>query len=160
MPLVLRLAIFTALYPGTVTGLIPVLILIGTGNPAPHISGVGGLGLVFILAGVGVYGWCAWDFATRGLGTPAPYDPPRRLVTSGLYRFTRNPMYVGILTLLAGEAMLWRSLPIAIYALAIFVAFHLRVLRYEEPVLQRQFGCDFDEYVRSVPRWLLTIGMR
>ncbi|HWP45479.1 MAG TPA: isoprenylcysteine carboxylmethyltransferase family protein, partial [Blastocatellia bacterium] len=90
----------------------------------------------------------------KGRGTPAPYDPPRRLVVSGLYRYTRNPMYVGIVTLLIGEALAFRSISLAIYSAAVWPLFHLRVIYYEEPKLRELFGQDYLDYCKKVSRWL------
>ena len=100
-----------------------------------------------------IYLVCAWRFATEGHGTPDPLAPPRKLVTGGMYRWTRNPMYVGIPIALAGEAWWLASPGIALYAAIIGVAFHLRVVMYEEPVLRRLFGAEFDTYCARVKRW-------
>jgi protein-S-isoprenylcysteine O-methyltransferase Ste14 len=102
-----------------------------------------------------MYIWCAGEFISRGHGTPAPYDAPKLLVKRGLYRYTRNPMYLGITTALLGEALLFRSLAILIYAGAVFIGFHLRAVLYEEPVLRKNFDGQFEEYCRRVPRWFL-----
>jgi protein-S-isoprenylcysteine O-methyltransferase Ste14 len=96
------------------------------------------------------------DFYVAGRGTLAPWAPPRALVVTGLYRFSRNPMYVGVLLILCGWAAGFRSWPLAAYAATIATAFHLRVLLYEEPTLARLFGKDWDHYTRQVPRWIGT----
>ena len=105
-----------------------------------------------------MYLWCAWDFATAGQGTPAPIDAPKHLVVRGLYRFVRNPMYVGVLLMLTGESRAFRSLRILIYAAIVFVFFNLFVIFYEEPALTRKFGAEYDEYMRRVPRWIPRRG--
>jgi protein-S-isoprenylcysteine O-methyltransferase Ste14 len=102
---------------------------------------------------VGIYLWCAWDFATAGRGTPLPQDPPRALVARGLYRFSRNPMYVGVVTAVLGQALWARSAGIAAYAAVLVAMFHLRVVMFEEPVLRRSFGAEYDRYTAEVPRW-------
>jgi len=99
---------------------------------------------------------CVWDFAWTGRGTPAPFDPPRRLVVKGLYRWVRNPMYVGMGLFLAGEALL---LPMVAREMFIMIgicwlAVTAFVLVYEEPTLRRLFGEDYVEYCRNVRRWL------
>jgi protein-S-isoprenylcysteine O-methyltransferase Ste14 len=100
--------------------------------------------------------WCAMEFAIRGRGTPAPFDPPRRLVISGLYRWMRNPMYVGMGIMLIGETLLlpqiWHEMAALIAVL--FIAVNVIVLRKEEPDLRRLFGADYEAYCRQVPRWI------
>jgi protein-S-isoprenylcysteine O-methyltransferase Ste14 len=90
----------------------------------------------------------------RGHGTPAPYDPPARLVVSGLYRYTRNPMYVALVVVLLGEGLWCWSYSIGIYAAVVALAFHLRVVIYEEPHLTSLFGNDFLIYRSRVARWI------
>lgn len=97
--------------------------------------------------------WCVRDFYVAGRGTLAPWAPPKRLVTVGLYRFSRNPMYVAVLTILIAWAVGFHSMGLAAYAVLIALAFHLRVLTYEEPWLARTFGTDWLDYRSRVPRW-------
>jgi protein-S-isoprenylcysteine O-methyltransferase Ste14 len=111
---------------------------------------VGGL---VAAAGLVVLLWCVRDFYVSGKGTLAPWDPPKRLVIVGLYRFMRNPMYVGVLTLVAGWSLLAGSAWLAAYGAALAVGFHLRVIWAEEPWLARQFGADWAAYAAAVPRW-------
>jgi protein-S-isoprenylcysteine O-methyltransferase Ste14 len=112
-------------------------------------------GLFLMAAGFTIYLICAWDFTVHGKGTPAPIDPPKVLVARGLYKFTRNPMYVGVVTMIVGEAVFFESGNILLYSLVVSLAFHLRVIYYEEPTLRRLFGQSYEEYCRSVPRWFL-----
>jgi protein-S-isoprenylcysteine O-methyltransferase Ste14 len=112
------------------------------------------LGLPVLGAGVAIYGWCARDFAVRGRGTPAPWDAPRRLVVEGLYRRVRNPMYLGVLSIVAGEAVFFGSALLLGYGVLVFLAFHLRVVCHEEPALRRAFGDAYDAYCGAVGRWL------
>ena len=86
--------------------------------------------------------------------TVAPWAPPRKLVTSGPYRFSRNPMYIGVIVVLLGWAALLRSRTLLVYALAVEIAVHLRVLVSEEPWARRTFGADWEDYRARVPRWL------
>ncbi len=137
--------------PGTVTVLVPWLVLRRSGG-APGTFAV--VGLLPLVLGAGMLIWCVVDFARIGRGTLAPVDPPTVLVRRGLYRVVRNPMYVAVLTILVGEALVFGSSSIAWWAAGTAVAFHLRVVRYEEPVLRRTFGADFDDYCRRVPRWI------
>ena len=92
----LKTLIFTILVPGTVTILIPRWLL--SAEAVQPTSAFRFVGLIPIAIGAAIYFWCAWDFATKGKGTPAPIDPPKELVARGLYRFVRNPMYAGVLS--------------------------------------------------------------
>ena len=99
--------------------------------------------------------WCVREFYVSGRGTLAPWDPPRHLVTSGPYRISRNPMYIGVLTILAGWCALWGSRTLIIYSVLFAIGFYLRVLTVEEPWAARRFGADWDAYRARVPRWLI-----
>jgi protein-S-isoprenylcysteine O-methyltransferase Ste14 len=94
------------------------------------------------------------EFVVVGRGTPAPVAPPEALVVSGLYRWVRNPMYVGVLCWLAALALFFASGAIALYAAVVFAGFNAFVMGYEEPALRRRFGAAYERYCRSVPRWL------
>src|SRR5262245_54638769 len=110
MTLLLKSIFFTILLPGTVTLVVPYLILSGRAARATERAAVWQwLGLVPIVIGAGALLRCVWDFAAQGRGTLAPVDPPKELVVSGLYRWVRNPMYVGVLSVLLGEALFFRS---------------------------------------------------
>ena len=109
--------------------------------------------IVFAIGAL-IAGWCAVDFALRGRGTPAPFDPPRRLVVSGLYRFVRNPMYFGLAVMLIGEAWLLAHIEIIWELLFALVAVSIFVIVYEEPTLRSKFGDDYAEYCRNVRRWI------
>jgi protein-S-isoprenylcysteine O-methyltransferase Ste14 len=106
------------------------------------------------LLGAAIYFWCAWDFTFAGKGTPAPIYPPKELVATGLYRYVRNPMYAGILTLLLGEALFFASWRLLEYAGFVFLAFHLFVTLYEEPALRQKFGDSYKRYCATVSRWI------
>lgn len=147
--------VFTVLVPGTVTVLLPYWILSASGGlrrPEPGVASAAGA--LLILAGVAIYLSCVWDFA-GARGTPAPIDPPKELVARGLYRFTRNPMYVGVVTLLSGEALCFGSLRLLGYAALVLGMFHLFVVAYEEPTLRGEFGEAYARYCARVPRWPL-----
>ena len=96
---------------------------------------------------------CFVRFARHGFGTPAPVAPTRRLIASGLYRHVRNPMYVSIVGLVLGQALLFGQTALLLYGGAVWLCFHLFVLVYEEPKLRRQFPADYEAFTRSVPRW-------
>lgn len=144
--------IFTILFPGTVTILIPYWIL-STSSP-PQTGVLRFFGLLPIALGISIYFWCAWDFAFAGKGTPAPIDPPKKLVARGLYRYVRNPIYVGIVSILMGEALLFMSWRLFLYAVLAFCFYFLLVLVYEEPALRAKFGESYRQYCDRVPRWL------
>lgn len=147
--------IFTIIAPGAVTVLGPWLVLAAGFEPvAVSLGAFRSVGLIPIALGAAMYVWCAWDFVAAGRGTPSPTDPPRNLVVRGLYRSTRNPMYVGIVAALVGEALWFQSVALAVYALLLFAGFHLRIVLYEEPVLARTFAGQFADYCARVPRWL------
>ncbi|MBZ5595544.1 MAG: isoprenylcysteine carboxylmethyltransferase family protein [Acidobacteriia bacterium] len=153
---IVKTVIFTILVPGTVAVVIPRNIAWDATAPTLYSS----IGFLPLALGVAIYLWCAWDFATAGQGTPAPVDAPKRLVVRGLYRFVRNPMYVGVLLILLGESLAFRSTRILIYAALVFVFFNLFVLLYEEPALKRKFGASYEEYLNKVPRWIPRGGNR
>jgi protein-S-isoprenylcysteine O-methyltransferase Ste14 len=151
---VVKTTIFTILVPGTVAVVVPRAI--GTDASAPTLYS--SIGFLPMALGAAIYLWCAWDFATAGRGTPAPIDAPTRLVVCGLYRFVRNPMYVGVLTVLFSESIVFRSRRILTYATVVFVFFHLMVVLYEEPALRRKFGALYEEYLKTVPRWIPRVA--
>lgn len=151
----LKTLIFTVVVPGTVTVLVPYRLLSSAAaRPAMEMSGLRYFGLAPILLGALIYFWCAWNFTFTGKGTPAPIDPPKEMVVKGLYRFVRNPMYIGVLSLLLGEAVLFESRLLLEYAGWVFLGFYLFVLLYEEPALRRIFGESYQRYCDAVPRWL------
>lgn len=149
--LLLKNLLFTVLVPGTVAVYVPLLLASGrsVASGPVLVVGVAVLGL-----GAAIYAWCLWDFAVTGRGTPAPIDAPKQLVVRGLYRYSRNPMYVGVLTVIVGWTLLFLNPVLALYALVVATAFHLVVVFYEEPRLAAEFGGQYDEYRGSVPRWL------
>lgn len=136
--------------PGTIGLLVPWLLL------GPRASGrfVDFLGLLPLTLGAGLLLWCVRAFYLTGRGTLAPWDPPRELVATGVYRFSRNPMYVAVVLVLWGWALGYRSRLLAIYALMVMVGFHLRVIFGEEPWLARRYGQQWARYKAQVPRWL------
>ena len=150
----LKTLIFSILVPGTVAGIIPWLILQGAGGIVLLIPSFWMLGFLPLLLGVGLYLWCAGAFTFIGKGTPAPIDAPVILVNKGPYRWVRNPMYIAVLSVIIGEAILFRSFPLVEYALLVGVIVHLFVVFVEEPSLRSQFGESYVTYLRTVPRWI------
>ena len=112
------------------------------------------LALPFAIAGAATYFWCLWDFAVTGRGTPAPVDPPKQLIVRGLYRYVRNPMYLGVLLVIVAWNLAFPSGALVQYGLAVAVAFHLTVLLIEEPLLRHKFGAAYEAYLHAVPRWI------
>jgi protein-S-isoprenylcysteine O-methyltransferase Ste14 len=111
-------------------------------------------GVLMISVGFAIYCCCVWNFADQGKGTPAPIDPPKAVVAEGLYRYSRNPMYVGVLTFIFGEAVLLARWQVAVHGLIVAVCFHCFVVFYEEPALRKKFGSSYEDYCRTVRRWL------
>ncbi len=151
MKLFLKVALFTVVMPGTFAVLVPVLI---AGERGVAGGMTLGLALGLLAFGLVLYLRSAWDFAVFGSGTPAPIDAPKRLVTRGFYRYTRNPMYVASLTLVLGWATLFGAAVLVAYAILLFVFFSLFIRLYEEPRLAREFGEEYATYVSQVGRWL------
>ncbi len=150
----LRTLLFTILVPGTVLVLLPLALVASSVGPRFDFGPASYSGLVPLLAGLSVIVACFVDFVRRGRGTPAPYDPPRELVITGLYRYVRNPQYVGVVLVVVGEALLSGAAVLFGYAAFLAVAYHLFVRYYEEPTLSRLFGEAYAQYRVSVPRWL------
>jgi len=101
--------------------------------------------------------WCFWEFTFRGRGTPNPIDPPKELVATGPYRYVRNPIYVSVLVIIIGHFLWFKSVWLLAYAVVVFLAAHLFITWYEEPTLKRKFGPAYEQYCRSVPRWIPKI---
>jgi len=152
MILLLKNLLFTLVMPGTVAVYVPLWITRGRSASSGMALAIGATALA---AGTAIYAWCLWDFASFGRGTPAPIDAPRKLVVRGLYRYTRNPMYVGVLTAILGWAAVFASGDLVIYALCVGAGFQLFIVLYEEPHLRRLFGKEYADYSAQVGRWLL-----
>lgn len=152
--LLLRSVLSFAALPGLVAYVVPLVLLRPRGQP-PRLSGV-----VIAIFGTGVLLACVRAFHVRGRGTLAPWDPPQRLVRTGLYRYSRNPMYVGVLLVLLGWATAWQVRALWIYFGAMCIIFHLRVVLGEEPWLSAAHGDEWARYRRMVPRWIGLRGRR
>lgn len=132
--------------PAVVAGLIPWVLV-------PRGATFQATASPLLVLGMGLLLWCVRDFYVAGRGTLAPWGPPKNLVTVGLYRVTRNPMYVAVVIVLMGWTITFRSRGLAVYAAVVALAFHVRVLMYEEPWLARTFGAEWMAYRTRVPRW-------
>ncbi len=154
--LIIRNLIFTILHPGIVAGLVPYLILKEKINdafifpwPVYKYFGAAGIviGLIFLL-------WCITSFAISGRGTLSPADPTKKLVTKGLYKFTRNPMYVGVVLILMGQTLMYLSASLLIYSTLVLIGFNIFIIFIEEPRLKKDFGLDYYSYCQKVRRWI------
>ncbi len=148
----LKTLLFSVTVPGSVAGWIPLFLLVHS-RKLWH-SPVSWLGWILIALGTVAYLLCAFDFSVQGGGTPAPIDAPKTFVAAHLYRITRNPMYVGVLSVVLGEAVIFRSEVLLAYAAFLALTFNLFVVFYEEPKLAQKFGDSYHEYCRRVPRWV------
>ncbi len=151
MQLLLKNSLFTVVVPGSVAVYVPML-LCRHRSPAPGPLFV--IALIVLSVGVSIYAWCVWDFATFGRGTPLPLDAPKRLVVRGLYRYTRNPMYLGVLTVILGWGLMFGAPFLLGYAVVVGSCFHLFIVLYEEPHLRRVFGDSYEQYCEYVGRWV------
>jgi protein-S-isoprenylcysteine O-methyltransferase Ste14 len=150
----LRTVLFTLLVPGTVLGLVPLALIASTLWPRFDLGAAHLLGFAPLLPGVAMIIWCFVDFGRRGRGTPAPYDPPRQLVVVGLYKYVRNPQYIGVILVAVSEAVLPGRILLFGYTVFLAVGYHLFVRFYEEPTLRRKFGEAYVHYCAAVSRWL------
>ncbi len=151
MALLFKNLLFTVVVPGAVAVYLPLRITQGA-HPAPGATLV--LAAILFAVGASVYASCVWDFAAFGRGTPAPIDAPKRLVVRHLYHYSRNPMYVGVLTVILGWAALFRSFDLLLYAVVVWTCFQLFTVVYEERRLKELFGDEYDDYCARVGRWL------
>jgi protein-S-isoprenylcysteine O-methyltransferase Ste14 len=148
-------AIFLVIAPGIVAGYVPWRIcrwhveapLLGT-------SSLRVVGVWLIAAGLPVLLDSFTRFALNGLGTPAPILPTRHLVVTGLYRYVRNPMYIAVVSLILGQGLFFGGVLVLEYGVAVWVAFYLFVLIYEEPTLRKSYGPEYEVFCANVPRWI------
>ncbi|WP_246998396.1 methyltransferase family protein [Halosolutus gelatinilyticus] len=155
----LKTAVFTVLVPGIVAVAIPQLLARHQSRPRLPISTgvVTTVGNLSLFSGVLLYVHTAFQFGSEGEGTPSPTDEPDELVTGGIYSYTRNPMYIGVLLVILGQALRRRSLSILWWAVGCWIGFHNRVIRFEEPHLVEKHGEAYERYRERVPRWLPRI---
>lgn len=146
----LRAAAAFVACPGMVAAVVPVAFV----RASNDLTLVHPAGVVVLAVGLAGLLWCVRDFYVAGAGTLAPWDPPQHLVTVGLYRYSRNPMYVAVALMLLGWALAFASAVLLTYALLVMLAFQLRIVFGEEPWLRRRHGGQWDAYARRVRRWL------
>jgi len=151
----LRALTYATLFVALFLIVVPQRILAGSGVARVDVFGVPEiLGLLFVVLGAALVLWCLVTFAFVGRGTAAPFDPPRQLVTVGPYRFVRNPIYIGAIIAMLGAALFYWSAALGAYALVVLIVTHLLVRFYEEPHLRRVFGQPYEDYLRTVHRWI------
>ncbi len=156
LSLFLRNLFFTILQPGVVAGLIPLwiidfntdMIYSETWRWQHYASAI-----VFVVGFI-IMLWCIVSFAVKGRGTLSPADPTKNLVITDLYRFSRNPMYVGVVLMLIGEAVFFQSNSLWIYSIVVFLMFNIFIVLVEEPRLRRDFGEEYNLYCKNVRRWI------
>ena len=154
MFVIFRAITYATLFVGFLLIYLPTRLLSWSGIVRPTALGASQIvGMIIGTTGALVALCCIVTFARIGKGTPAPFDPPRRLVIQGPYRFVRNPMYIGAGVALAGAALFYESLPLLAYGALFIVACHLFVVLYEEPALRRSFGLGYEAYCHRVWRW-------
>ena len=148
---VLGSVVFFVIAPCTLAGLVPWLIT-GWQLQAPFLALelTRGVGAAMIVAGV-------LGLALQGLGTPAPIAPPRNLVVTGLYRYVRNPIFVAVVAIILGQALLMAEWRLIVYGAVLWLAFHVQVVVYEEPTLEQTFGSEYAAFCAAVPRWIPRI---
>jgi protein-S-isoprenylcysteine O-methyltransferase Ste14 len=155
MTLFLKNLLFTLVVPGTMVVWLPHVVRewYGIGwSGAWNLPQLAAVPIGFV--GLAMYLRCIWDFAHRGRATPAPIDPPRVLVVEGLYRYVRNPMYLGVLLVILAQVIWFQSPVLALYCAAFWLFVHTFVLLHEEPALRRRFDHSYVAYCGAVHRWL------
>jgi protein-S-isoprenylcysteine O-methyltransferase Ste14 len=140
------------LLPGTVAVVVPAVLVASYGDDFNAVRVA--LGVPFVVAGSAMWVWTVRLFARVGRGTLAPWDPTERLVLEGPYAHVRNPMITGVLAALLGEALIFGSTAIAIWAAVFVVINHVFFVAYEEPAVERRFGDEYRRYKANVPRWI------
>jgi protein-S-isoprenylcysteine O-methyltransferase Ste14 len=156
LSLFIRNLFFTILQPGLVAGLIPFWIINYTINDIFEKTWLWYhyIGAIVCITGLVIMLRCIIHFAIQGKGTLSPADPTKNLVITGLYKFSRNPMYVGVILILIGETIFFKSIKLGAYTLFIFMTFNLFIIYIEEPRLRKDFGEAYTKYCKKVRRWI------
>lgn len=147
--------------PGSACFVVPYLILWALHIPLAPPAGLGQvLACLVIALGAFMVVWVSTAFVRKGHGTPIPVDPPKRLVIQGLYRYVRNPMYVGAVLIVLGEALYFWSAWLLVYATVLWAVLHTALVVFEEQQLKDRFGGEYEQYLKAVPRWIPRIPAR
>ncbi len=158
MSVLIRAITYATLFIAFFLIYIPGNLLSGAGIDRPMEFGwQQGVGFTVGTVGAVIALWSVFTFIVIGKGTPAPFDPPRKLVIRGPYRFVRNPMYIGAAVVLTGAAIYYQHAPLLIYAGIFILMCHLFVVIYEEPTLRRSFAREYEDYCSRVHRWRPTV---
>jgi protein-S-isoprenylcysteine O-methyltransferase Ste14 len=152
--IVFKTILFILLVPGFLLGVVPLFVLPKIPSLTLQPGWWNWSAIPLWLAGIIILCLCAYRFVKKGHGTPVPLDPPKKLVVDGLYRYVRNPMYVGALLIQAGMVPWFGSLTQVVYWFFLFIGFNLFIRANEEPFLRKTFGTQYEEYCRTVPRWI------
>jgi protein-S-isoprenylcysteine O-methyltransferase Ste14 len=147
-------AVFFIAAPCVVAGLVPWLLTDRYRLPLSTVPGLVPVGSILIVAAIALLVHSFARFALEGLGTPAPVAPTEKLVIGGIYRHVRNPMYVAVLSIILGQALLFSSWSVVAYAIVGAVVMGSFVRLYEEPTLASRYGAEYETYRRNVPGWL------
>jgi protein-S-isoprenylcysteine O-methyltransferase Ste14 len=154
LAILIRALTYTTLFVGVLLVYLPGAALARAGVSSPARIGAAQIaGATTTSLGAALCAWCILSFVFLGRGTPAPFDPPRRLVVAGPYRYVRNPMYVGAGAALLGAALFYQAPPLVAYAAGFLLVMHLFVVLHEEPTLRRTFGGEYAAYCRQARRW-------
>ena len=154
LSLFLRNLFFTILQPGIVAGLAPYWILRGDIDVKQSWQFYHYAGASIFIIGLIIMLHCIINFAIKGRGTLSPADPTKRLVISGLYKYSRNPMYVGVMLILVSESIFFKAQSLWMYSLFVFIAFNLFIIFFEEQRLRKDFGNEYEAYCKKVRRWM------
>ena len=148
--------LFTILQPGIVAGLIPYLILNKNRRLELNLPFLWNqyLGTFLFISGIFILTICIVDFIKLGKGTLSPILPTKKLVCQGLYKYTRNPMYIGVILILVGEVLFFKAPLLTIYTMIVYLIFNIFIVYKEEPRLSKDFGTDYQRYRNKVKRWI------
>ena len=166
MFMLLRHLLAITLLPFMVVVIIPAWLLNNvageTRGSEPLLMGwlLRAIGLMLFAAGFGLFSWCVSLFACVGRGTLAPWDPTHNLVAVGPYRYVRNPMISGVVAMLLGEALLWGSVALGLWACAFIAINHVYFILLEEPGLEQLFGESYRAYKATIPRLIPRLRFR
>jgi protein-S-isoprenylcysteine O-methyltransferase Ste14 len=148
-------ALFFVIAPLVVAAFVPWWITRWEFRPAfLNVELTRAIGSMLIIAGLPGLVDSFARFALEGLGTPAPVAPPQKLIVTGFYRYVRNPMYVGVVTVIFGQALLFGDARLVWYGALFWLVVHVFVVVYEEPTLKRTFGGEYESFRANVPRWI------
>jgi len=151
----LKTIVATIVVPGTACILVPYFILKASSVSFTPTIGLGQISACLIVAcGIFMVLWVSTAFVRKGQGTPIPIDPPTRLIIQGLYRYVRNPMYVGAILIVLGEVIYFHFGWLLLYAVGLWTILHTALIIFEEPQLRHRFGVEYEQYLRTVPRWI------